>query len=85
VRAWVAETWREPRLVQLFALAMALMVLGMVIAVEAWRFVSPPDRASALTSVRLAQARDFALGSVTGYWITSDGGVRQSLDSSGYL
>jgi Rieske Fe-S protein len=64
---------------------MALIVLGVVIAVGAWRFVSPPDSASAPTSVRLAPASDFALGSVTGYRITSDGDVRQTLDSSGYL
>ena len=64
---------------------MTLMVLGMVIAVGAWRFVSPPDSASALTSVRLAPASDFALGSVTGYRFTSDGDVRQTPDPGGYL
>ena len=66
---------------------LAALTLGFValFAVSAWRFVSPPDSATALASVRLAPASDFALGSVTSYRITPDGEVRKTTDPRGYV
>jgi Rieske Fe-S protein len=48
-------------------LVVALAALGAVIVLGAWRFISPPASASALSEFRLAPASDFGLGTVTGY------------------
>jgi len=84
VSAWSLEASRAPRGLRPFVLAGAVALLGVVIAVGAWRFVSPPDSASALSAVRLAPANDFAPGSVTGYRITSEGEIAAVLSSRAY-
>ena len=83
--AWAIEARRGPRGLRPFVLAGAVAFLGVVLAVSGWRFVSPPDSASALSAVRLAPASDFAPGSVTPYRITSEGDVRPTPDPREYL
>jgi hypothetical protein len=61
--------------VRTLALAASLALLLAVAAFSAWRFITPPDSASALTAVRLAPAADFAPGSVTAYRLTPEGKV----------
>lgn len=79
------EAGRQPRGVRTAALGAALVLLGAVMVLGTWRFISPPDSASALSELRLAPVSDFALGSVTGYRITGDGEVRLTLDPRGYV
>ena len=68
----------------LVLLGAGFVLLAAVFVAAGWRFVSPPDTVSALTAVRLAPASDFALGSVTGYRITSEGAVERAPDPSVY-